>query len=67
MTKTGTAYGLFNCNASKEEIERDLNDIREYVQTSPDMKLKLTTMAEFRTNPQSPKELVGLLERSLQK
>ncbi len=64
MEKTGRAYGLFNCNASKEEIEKDINDIREYVQTSPEMRLKLTTMAEFRANPQSPKKLVNLLDNA---
>ena len=64
MEKTGKAYGLFNCNASKAEIEGSLRDIREYVQTPTDIDFRLTTMDEFAGDARSPRELVDLIKKA---
>jgi hypothetical protein len=43
---TGKAYGLFDCSASKEEIERELPHIKDYTKTASD--LCLMEMGELR-------------------
>ncbi|MBW2993764.1 hypothetical protein KY317_04280 [Candidatus Woesearchaeota archaeon] len=39
--KIGKAYGFFDCNASKEEIEAELPKIRELAQTPSELELSL--------------------------
>jgi hypothetical protein len=41
MEKIGKAYGFFDCNASKEEIEREIPTIRELVKTPSQLELSL--------------------------
>lgn len=38
----GKAYGLFNCRASKEEIEAELPSARNATQTPADLELRLS-------------------------
>ena len=40
--KIGKAYAFFDCDASSEQIERSLPDIRDFVETPSDLELKLT-------------------------
>ena len=42
MKKTGKAYAFFDCDASKEEIEKELPFIRELVKTPSNLELSLT-------------------------
>jgi len=46
----GRAYAFFNCDASKEDIERAMPDIRQYAGTPEDLELRLyeeTSELEF--------------------
>lgn len=42
VNKTGKAYGFFDCNATKEEIEEKIPFIRDSVQTPNQLELILT-------------------------
>ncbi|MEK6827453.1 MAG: hypothetical protein AABX99_03145 [Nanoarchaeota archaeon] len=41
MKKIGKAYGFFDCNALKEEIEKEIPTIRELVKTPSELELSL--------------------------
>ena len=64
MENRKKAYAFFDSSASIKQIKGGLGNVRKYVRVPEGLELRAYSVTEFRNNPESPKKLLDLMNKS---